>query len=256
MCIFSHVTCNTATLCSLNLPICVASVYVRGGSRTLWSVSPTVTPDLIHHHNHLGWFLNVNLVLHFTIQHRVSCLTQPCRAPHIWGSTKLSCSDNHQSGSGTQSQTQPLHYMFQHHDIIIPYNLLRPPRGVHRAHLHKAYEPCFIRAVPPQTYGNVSWWQLRGITGIQSHRFMMNLLKWYILYKVKSLRSWTSWTPYGGLKESVVANPTNSMLESFCNPRFFCRRSYRFRVFTRSFLVALVCTNRVDGISQRTRCML
>ncbi len=29
---------------------------------------------------------------------------------------------------------------------------LRPPRGVHRAQLHQAFKPCFIRAVPPQTY--------------------------------------------------------------------------------------------------------
>ncbi len=37
-------------------------------------------------------------------------------------------------------------------------NLLRPPRRVHRAHLHQAYKPCFIRAVPP-------------------HKFVMTLLK-------------------------------------------------------------------------------
>ena len=34
---------------------------------------------------------------------------------------------------------------------------LRPPQGVHRAHLHQAYKPCFIRAVPPQTYIGL-WW--------------------------------------------------------------------------------------------------
>ncbi len=32
---------------------------------------------------------------------------------------------------------------------------LRPPRGVHRAHLYQAYKPCFIRAGPPPTYGIV-----------------------------------------------------------------------------------------------------
>ena len=29
---------------------------------------------------------------------------------------------------------------------------LRPPSGVHRAPLHQAYKPCFIRRVPPQNY--------------------------------------------------------------------------------------------------------
>ena len=33
--------------------------------------------------------------------------------------------------------------------------LLRQPwGGVRLAHLHLAYKPCFIRTVPPQTYGN------------------------------------------------------------------------------------------------------
>ena len=54
---------------------------------------------------------------------------------------------------------------------------LKPPQGVHRAHFHQAYKPCFIIA----------------------HRFVMTLLKWY---KVKSLRRWTSWTPRCGLKKS------------------------------------------------------
>ncbi len=77
---------------------------------------------------------------------------------------------------------------------------LRPPRGLHRAHLHQAYKPCFIRAVPPQTYSNVCWWSLYVHTGYTwgvSHRFVMSLLKWY---KVKSLQRWISWTPRGGLK--------------------------------------------------------
>ena len=42
---------------------------------------------------------------------------------------------------------------------------LRPPRGVHQAHLHQAYKPCFVRAVPPQTYGNVCWRSLYAHTG-------------------------------------------------------------------------------------------
>ena len=70
-------------------------------------------------------------------------------------------------------------------------NWLRPPQGVHRAHLHQAYKPCFITAVPPQTYWIVCWW---------SHRFVLTLLKWY---KVKRLQRWTSWTPRGGLKVGI-----------------------------------------------------
>ncbi len=50
----------------------------------------------------------------------------------------------------------------------------------HWAHLHQPYKPCFIRVVPQQ-----------------SHRFVMTLLKWY---KVKRMRRWTSWTHRGGLK--------------------------------------------------------
>ena len=31
---------------------------------------------------------------------------------------------------------------------------LRPPRGIHEAHLCDACQPCFITAIPSQTYGN------------------------------------------------------------------------------------------------------
>ena len=34
---------------------------------------------------------------------------------------------------------------------------LRPPRGVCEPHLHQAYKPCFIIAIPSQTYCNIFW---------------------------------------------------------------------------------------------------
>ncbi len=74
-------------------------------------------------------------------------------------------------------------YLFSH--------MLRPPRGVHWAHLQQAYKPCFIKAISSQTSDNVCWWP-------PSHRFVRTLLKWY---KVNSLRRWTSRTPRGGLKD-------------------------------------------------------
>ncbi len=35
-------------------------------------------------------------------------------------------------------------------------------KGVHRAHLYQAYKSCFIREVPPQTYGNDFSQQIQG----------------------------------------------------------------------------------------------
>ena len=67
-----------------------------------------------------------------------------------------------------------------HYHLWIRLPLLRPPRGVHQAHLQQAYKPCYVRAVPPQTYENVMTLPSR--------------------YTVKSLRRWTLWTPRGGLK--------------------------------------------------------
>ena len=42
---------------------------------------------------------------------------------------------------------------------------IKATTGVHGAHLHQAYKPCFISAVPPQAYGNVCWWSLCVHTG-------------------------------------------------------------------------------------------
>ncbi len=41
------------------------------------------------------------------------------------------------------------------HAIIQFVRQLRPPQGVCEAHLHQAYKPCVIGAIPSQTYGNV-----------------------------------------------------------------------------------------------------
>ena len=50
------------------------------------------------------------------------------------------------------------HYILQ--KWISMTDVFKATTGVHRAPLHQGYKPCFIRAVPPQTYGNVCWWSL------------------------------------------------------------------------------------------------
>ncbi len=42
--------------------------------------------------------------------------------------------------------------------------MLRPPRGVHEAHLHLSYKPFVIREIQSQTYGNVMEWSSLVVT--------------------------------------------------------------------------------------------
>ncbi len=46
-------------------------------------------------------------------------------------------------------------------DMYRLFAYLRPPRGVCEAHLHQAYKPCVIGAIPSQTYENVWWCPLK-----------------------------------------------------------------------------------------------
>ncbi len=55
--------------------------------------------------------------------------------------------------------------------------LLRPPRGVCEARLHRSHKPFAIAAIPEKVYGSVC--QLKETTIIHSYRFVMALLHWY-----------------------------------------------------------------------------